>query len=88
MRPNAHAVEIYERRDFNVEVGASISCAANGTQWLREWEVDIPDMKPVILVRPILPHSRSVLILKDSDETRYARLGNWKDPQPIQPRLL
>jgi salicylate hydroxylase len=44
-------VEIYERRDFNVEVGASISCAANGTQWLREWEVDIPDMKPVILVR-------------------------------------
>lgn len=45
-----HSVDIYERRDFNVEVGASISCAANGTQWLREWEVNIPDMKPVILV--------------------------------------
>lgn len=44
-------VDIYERRDFNVEVGASISCAANGTQWLREWEVDIPAMKPVVLVR-------------------------------------
>lgn len=26
------AVSIYERRDFKLEVGASISCAANGTQ--------------------------------------------------------
>ncbi len=50
-------VEIYERRDFDVEVGASISCAANGTQFLREWNVDIPDMKPVILVSVIPPSS-------------------------------
>lgn len=51
LRRAGHYVEIYERRDkFNVEVGASISCAANGTQWLREWKVDIPDMKPVVLV--------------------------------------
>lgn len=31
IRPFA-AVSIYERRDFKLEVGASISCAANGTQ--------------------------------------------------------
>ncbi|KAH8828321.1 salicylate hydroxylase [Flagelloscypha sp. PMI_526] len=51
LRRAGHQVQVFERRDFNVEVGASISCAANGTQWLREWNVDIPDMKPVILMR-------------------------------------
>ena len=28
---------------------ASISCAANGTQWLHEWDVDVPAGRPVIL---------------------------------------
>jgi hypothetical protein len=55
MRGIVFVVGIYERRSFDVEVGASISCAANGTRWLREWAVDIPDMKPVILVSSTNP---------------------------------
>jgi len=43
-------VNIYERRDFKVEVGASISCAANGTRWLREWAIDTTPGKPINLV--------------------------------------
>lgn len=44
---------IYERADFAGEVGASISCAANGTRWLEEWGVDISIGKPVILQKLI-----------------------------------
>lgn len=44
---------IYERADFAGEVGASISCAANGTKWLETWGVDIPMGKPVILKKLI-----------------------------------
>lgn len=40
---------IYERADFAGEVGASISCAANGTRWLEEWKVNISIGKPVVL---------------------------------------
>lgn len=40
---------IYERADFIGEVGASISCAANGTRWLEEWGVNIELGDPVIL---------------------------------------
>ena len=39
LRRQGHIVTIYERYDFNGEVGASISCAANGTQHLVEWGV-------------------------------------------------
>lgn len=69
-----------------MEVGASISCAANGTQWLREWEVDIPDMKPVILVRPVSGplHLSNAQEYIPSDEASNARLGDWKDSEPIQ----
>lgn len=41
LRRAGHKVTIYERADFAGEVGASISCAANGVTWLREWDVDI-----------------------------------------------
>ncbi|KAK4497622.1 hypothetical protein PRZ48_010275 [Zasmidium cellare] len=41
LRRAGHKVTIYERADFAGEVGASISCAANGVKWLREWDVDI-----------------------------------------------
>ena len=30
---------MYERYDFSGEVGASLSCAKNGTMWLDEWKV-------------------------------------------------
>ncbi|PPJ54363.1 hypothetical protein CBER1_07116 [Cercospora berteroae] len=41
LRRAGHNVTIYERADYAGEVGASISCAANGMKWLREWGVDI-----------------------------------------------
>ena len=49
LRRSGHNVTIYERSDFASEVGASISCAANGTRWLHEWEVDISKGDGVIL---------------------------------------
>ncbi|KAI1922732.1 hypothetical protein LOZ65_003415 [Ophidiomyces ophidiicola] len=49
LRRAGHKVTIYERADFVGEVGASISCAANGTRWLHEWEVDVEKGDPVIL---------------------------------------
>jgi salicylate hydroxylase len=48
-RRAGHKVTIYERSDFAGEVGASISCAANGTRWLHEWEVDIAKGDGVVL---------------------------------------
>ncbi|KAF5966556.1 salicylate 1-monooxygenase [Fusarium bulbicola] len=39
IRRQGHKVTIYA--DFAGEVGASISCAANGTRWLEEWKVNI-----------------------------------------------
>lgn len=49
LRRAGHAVTIYEKGDFAGEVGASISCAANGTRWLEEWDVNIELGDPVIL---------------------------------------
>ncbi|KAF4242427.1 hypothetical protein CNMCM6805_002940 [Aspergillus fumigatiaffinis] len=49
LRRAGHEVIIYERHDFAGEVGASISCAANGTRWLHEWKVDIAKGDPVVL---------------------------------------
>ena len=49
LRRAGHDVTIYERNDFANEVGASVSCAANGTRWLSEWGVDIEAGDPVVL---------------------------------------
>ncbi|EFW16279.1 hypothetical protein D8B26_006035 [Coccidioides posadasii str. Silveira] len=49
LRRAGHKVTMYERADYAGEVGASISCAANGTRWLHEWEVDVAKGDPVIL---------------------------------------
>jgi len=46
-------VTIYERADFAGEIGASISCAANGTKWLHEWGVDVQKGDPVVLRKSI-----------------------------------
>lgn len=54
MRQEGHKVTIYERAHYAGEVGASISCAANGTRWLEEWKVDIPIGRPVVLQKLIL----------------------------------
>jgi salicylate hydroxylase len=49
LRRAGHKTTIYERADFAGEVGASVSCAANGARWLHEWDVDVQKGDPVIL---------------------------------------
>ncbi|KAK3322003.1 hypothetical protein B0H66DRAFT_553087 [Apodospora peruviana] len=53
LRRSGHTVTIYERSDFAGEVGASVSCAANGTRWLHEWDVDVAAGDPVVLKKLI-----------------------------------
>ncbi|RMD40802.1 hypothetical protein DV735_g4330, partial [Chaetothyriales sp. CBS 134920] len=53
LRRAGHEVTIYERHDFAGEVGASVSCAANGTRWLHEWDVDIEKGDGVVLKKLI-----------------------------------
>lgn len=53
LRRAGHSVTIYERNDFAGEVGASVSCAANGARWLHEWGVDVDQGDPVILKKLI-----------------------------------
>jgi salicylate hydroxylase len=53
LRRAGHDVTIYERSNFAGEVGASVSCAANGTRWLHEWEVDVEKGDPVVLKKLI-----------------------------------
>jgi salicylate hydroxylase len=53
LRRAGHAVTIYEKADFAGEVGASVSCAANGTRWLHEWDVDVAKGDPVVLKKLI-----------------------------------
>jgi len=53
LRRAGHRVTIYERADFAGEVGASISCAVNGTRWLEEWGVNVSLGRPVILKKLI-----------------------------------
>lgn len=49
LRRAGHRVSIYEQGSFVDEAGGSISCAANGTRWLHEWDVDIDKGDGVIL---------------------------------------
>ncbi|KJZ78206.1 hypothetical protein HIM_02244 [Hirsutella minnesotensis 3608] len=53
LRRSGHQVTIYEKSDFAGEVGASVSCAANGTRWLHEWNVDVAKGDPVVLKKLI-----------------------------------
>lgn len=53
LRRSGHEVTVYEKSDFAGEVGASVSCAANGTRWLHEWDVDIAKGDPVVLKKLI-----------------------------------
>ncbi|PNY25862.1 6-hydroxynicotinate 3-monooxygenase [Tolypocladium capitatum] len=55
LRRAGHRVTIYERYDFGGEVGASLSCASNGSRLLEEWGVDVSAAKPVIL-RSLIRH--------------------------------
>lgn len=73
LRRAGHKVSVYERRGFDVEVGASISCAANGTQWLHEWGVDVPSGKPVVLMHLIMRDWKTGKILNDYNLENYER---------------
>ncbi|KAJ5469179.1 hypothetical protein N7475_006931 [Penicillium sp. IBT 31633x] len=53
LRRAGHTVTVYEKSDFAGEVGASVSCAANGTRWLHAWNVDVAKGDPVILKKLI-----------------------------------
>ncbi|PLB46344.1 FAD/NAD(P)-binding domain-containing protein [Aspergillus steynii IBT 23096] len=53
LRRAGHAVTIYERADYAGEVGASISCGANGTRWLEDWNVDISVGRPIVIEKLI-----------------------------------
>lgn len=53
LRRAGHTVTVYEQAHYAGEVGASISCAANGTRWLEEWNVNIPLGKTVVLQKLI-----------------------------------
>lgn len=53
LRRAGHTVTVYERNDFAGEVGASVSCAANGARWLHEWGVDVQKGDPVLLKKLI-----------------------------------
>jgi salicylate hydroxylase len=53
LRRAGHDVTVYEKHDFAGEVGASVSCAANGTRWLHEWGVDVAKGDPVVLKKLI-----------------------------------
>ncbi|KAK0453209.1 salicylate hydroxylase [Armillaria borealis] len=92
LRRAGHLVDIYERRDFNVEVGASISCAANGTQWLREWDVDIADMKPVVLMKLVMRDWDTGRILNqynlDNYEQEWGNVYNMFHRQDMHATLL
>lgn len=56
LRRAGHYVTIYEKGDFVGETGGSISCAANGTRWLNNWDVDVSKGDGVVLRKLISRH--------------------------------
>lgn len=72
LRQQGHKVTIYERRDFGGEVGASLSCASNGSKFLVEWGVDISKAKPVVL-RSLIMHD-----WKSGEVQSQYSLGDYK----------
>ncbi|KAM0752962.1 FAD/NAD-P-binding domain-containing protein [Meredithblackwellia eburnea MCA 4105] len=78
LRRQGHKVTIYERRDFAGEVGASISCAANGGQWLHEWGVDVPSGKPVDLKKLIMRDWRTGDVMSVYDLGEYKKTWGYE----------
>jgi salicylate hydroxylase len=78
LRRAGHLVSIYERRDFKLEVGASISCAANGGQWLREWGVDISSGRPTNLMKLVMRDWKTGKILNQYSLEEYE--ATWGIP--------
>lgn len=72
LRQQGHNVTIYERHDFGGEVGASLSCASNGSKFLEEWGIDTSAAKPVIL-RSLIMHD-----WQSGDVINRYGLGDYK----------
>lgn len=72
LRRQGHNVTIYERADFVGEVGASISCAANGGKWLDYWGINVDEGDPVLLRKLI---NRD---WKTGEEVSVYDLGDYK----------
>ncbi|KAF9788258.1 salicylate hydroxylase [Thelephora terrestris] len=71
LRRAGHVVEIFERRTSDVEVSSFLACAANGSKWLREWEVDISMMKPFIAQKYVIRDWETGHILKQFELDDY-----------------
>lgn len=83
LRRAGHRVTIYERADYAGEVGASVSCAANGTRWLHEWDVSVGKGDPVILRKLIKRNWKtgepdSVFDLDDYEE-KWGHVSHTQD---------
>jgi salicylate hydroxylase len=76
LRRQGHKITIYERRDFGGEVGASLSCASNGSKFLEEWGIDTLAAKPVILRSLIMHDWKSGMVINQYGLGDYkARFG-------------
>jgi salicylate hydroxylase len=73
LRRQNHKVTIFERYDFGGEVGASLSCASNGSKFLQEWDVPLADAKPVKL-KSLIMHDWT-----SGDVTSQYDLGDYKE---------
>ncbi|RDA88229.1 hypothetical protein CP532_0312 [Ophiocordyceps camponoti-leonardi (nom. inval.)] len=92
LRRAGHRVSVYEKSDFAGEVGASVSCAANGTRWLHEWGVDVDRGQPVVLKKLINRDWRtgepvSVYDLDDYEE-RWGHVYNLFHRQDMHAMLM
>ncbi|KAJ1599100.1 hypothetical protein NDA14_001795 [Ustilago hordei] len=92
LRRAGHRCTVYERRGFDVEVGASISCAANGTQWLHEWQVDVQCGRPVVLMELTMRDWQTGQILNqyhlDDYEETWGNVYNMFHRQDMHRMLL
>ena len=63
-----------------------------GTQWLREWEVDIPTMKPVVLQKLVMRDWETGSVLNqynlDNYETTWGNVYNMFHRQDMHKGLL
>ena len=68
---------IYEQAHFAGEVGASISCAANGTRWLDEWNVDISLGRTVVLQKLVMHDWKTGDVLNEYGLSDYEDQWGW-----------
>ncbi|KAJ9606222.1 hypothetical protein H2200_009183 [Cladophialophora chaetospira] len=77
LRRAGHRVTVYEQAHFAGEVGASISCAANGTRWLEEWNVNISLGRTVVLQKLIRHDWKTGAVENEYDLSDYEDQWGW-----------